>query len=149
MNCHADCLAAPPVDPGGGAEGIESAGGAGAAEGGEGDAATHLARLPPDLLEKIDRLVDAEAGRDVQIGEMLDGRVLTRGLSTHAFSSRKGLEGLIAVAKSRRATAPTERNATSSRSHGVGILSIGQPGVSADDPEAPRPGVCSLSSTDL
>jgi len=67
--------------------------------------------------------------------------VLTRNLSTHEVSSASEFERLISVAKSRRATAPTERNATSSRSHGVGILTIGQPGFALDDPHAPRPGV--------
>lgn len=117
-----DCLAAPPV-----ADGAAST--------------TLLERLPGDLLDKLDKMVDADAGRDVQIGEALDGRVLTRNLSSHDVRSASELERFIGVAKSRRATAPTERNATSSRSHGVGILTVGQPGFAMDDPEAPRAGV--------
>ena len=58
------------------------------------------------------------ASEPVQIGEALDGRVLTRNLSAHDVVSAADLDRLLGVAKSRRATAPTERNATSSRSHG-------------------------------
>ena len=60
----------------------------------------------------------ASGASDVQIGEALDGRVLTRNLSAHDVTSAAELERLLSVAKSRRATAPTERNATSSRSQG-------------------------------
>ena len=121
-----DCLAAPPVADG--AASTEAS-------------ATQLSRLPGELLEAIDKMVDAEAGRDVQIGEALDGRVLTRNLSAHDVCSAVELERLMAVAKSRRATAPTERNASSSRSHGVGILTVGAAGFTIDDTDAPRPGV--------
>jgi len=85
--------------------------------------------------------LDASKLADVQIGEALDGRVLTRNLSSHDVDSAAALERLIEVAKSRRATAPTERNAASSRSHGVGILTVAQPGFAIDDVEAPRAGV--------
>ena len=61
------------------------------------------------------------ASEPVQIGEALDGRVLTRNLSAHDVRSAAELERLLGVAKSRRATAPTERNATSSRSQGGGL----------------------------
>lgn len=63
----------------------------------------------------------ASGASDVQIGEALDGRVLTRNLSAHDVRSAAELERLLGVAKSRRATAPTERNATSSRSQGGGL----------------------------
>ena len=63
----------------------------------------------------------ASGASDVQIGEALDGRVLTRNLSAHDVRSAAELERLLGVAKSRRATAPTERNATSSRSQGSGL----------------------------
>ena len=78
----------------------------------------------------------------MQIGESLDGSVLTRNLSQHAVTSAADLSRLIGVAKARRATAPTERNATSSRSHGVGLLHVGHPGVATlDEVGAPRAGL--------
>ena len=58
---------------------------------------------------------------------------------------------LIDVAQSRRSTAATERNAASSRSHGVGIITVGSSlsntqgdggdGEEEEDPYGPRPGV--------
>ena len=47
----------------------------------------------------------------VQIGELLDGRVEARNLSTHSASSAEELGALVALAKARRTTAATERNA--------------------------------------
>ena len=77
----------------------------------------------------------ASGGSDVQIGEALDGRVLTRNLSAHDVRSAAELERLLGVAKSRRATAPTERNATSSRSHGGSAETAPTPAP----PSAPPP----------
>ena len=78
------------------------------------------------------------------IGEGMDGSVITRNLSEHPAPDAATLLSLIQVAQSRRSTAPTERNATSSRSHGVGIITIGS-SLTADDEEedvyGPRPGV--------
>ena len=96
------------------------------------------------MLNRIDKLVDNAAGNSVKIGEALDGRVLIRNLSTRHVGSAGELQKYIAVASSRRATAPTERNRSSSRSHGVAILTIGQPGMELDDPGAPQPGVLML-----
>ena len=75
------------------------------------------------------------ASEPVQIGEALDGRVLTRNLSAHDVRSAAELERLLGVAKSRRATAPTERNATSSRSQGGGLETAPTPA----SPLAARP----------
>ena len=77
----------------------------------------------------------------IQIGELLDGRVEARNLSTHTASSAEELSALVALAKARRTTAATERNAQSSRSHGVGILTIGQPGEATPGADGPKPGV--------
>ena len=77
----------------------------------------------------------------VQIGELLDGRVEARNLSTHAASTADELAALVALAKARRSTAATERNAQSSRSHGIGILTIGQPGEATPGADGPKPGV--------
>jgi len=52
---------------------------------------------------------------------------------SHPCSSSRALEKLVSVAKSRRATACTEKNDESSRSHGVAVLTVGQPG-SAQEP---------------
>lgn len=59
----------------------------------------------------------------VKIGESLDGRILIRNLSSHAVATSEELKELTEIAKSSRATESTTRNATSSRSHGIGILS--------------------------
>ena len=75
------------------------------------------------------------ASEPVQIGEALDGRVLTRNLSAHDVRSAAELERLLGVAKSRRATAPTERNATSSRSQGGGLETAPTPAA----PPSARP----------
>jgi len=61
----------------------------------------------------------------VKIGEALDGRVMTRNLSEHVAGSRAELVALVGVAQSRRRTEATEKNDTSSRSHGVAILEVG------------------------
>lgn len=58
----------------------------------------------------------------VKIGESLDGRILIRGLSSHVVTTSNDLTELMDKAKSLRATESTARNATSSRSHGIGIL---------------------------
>jgi hypothetical protein len=51
----------------------------------------------------------------------MDGSVITRNLSEHAAPDARTLLSLIEVAQSRRSTAATERNATSSRSHGGAV----------------------------
>ena len=57
-----------------------------------------------------DCLVDnAEVG-GIQIGEMLDGSVKTRNLTTHVCSSIEELARLVELAKSKRKTDATERN---------------------------------------
>ena len=79
------------------------------------------------------------ASEPVQIGEALDGRVLTRNLSAHDVRSAAELERLLGVAKSRRATAPTERNATSSRSQGGGLETAATPAPLAAPISPPAP----------
>jgi len=64
----------------------------------------------------------APSASAVKIGESLDGRILMLGLSSHVITTSKELMELVERAKSSRATEPTSRNATSSRSHGIGIL---------------------------
>ena len=81
----------------------------------------------------------ASGASDVQIGEALDGRVLTRNLSAHDVCSAAELERLLGVAKSRRATAPTERNATSSRSQGGGLETAATPAPLAAPISPPAP----------
>ena len=81
----------------------------------------------------------ASGASDVQIGEALDGRVLTRNLSAHDVRSAAELERLLGVAKSRRATAPTERNATSSRSQGGGLETALTPAPLAAPISPPAP----------
>lgn len=75
-----------------------------------------------------DCLVPSKDPKGIQIGEGLDGRVICKGLSEHPVGSAHELAGLVEVAKSRRSTAATERNDSSSRSHGVAVLTIGEPG---------------------
>ena len=91
----------------------------------------------------------AEEG-GVQIGEMLDGRVLTRNLTSHACASVEELHALVELAKSKRKTAATERNEQSSRSHGIGIIEIGPDLVLGDaDSTLPRPAAGKLLMIDL
>jgi len=66
----------------------------------------------------------AEAGA-VKIGEMLDGRMETRNLVEVECRTAAEFTAKVEAAKAMRATECTERNATSSRSHGVGIITIG------------------------
>jgi kinesin family protein 2/24 len=68
---------------------------------------------------------------------------VTKGLSEHPVGSPQELHALVEVAKSRRATAATEKNDESSRSHGVAVLRVGQPGSlgAAPDLAAPADGV--------
>jgi kinesin family protein 2/24 len=85
-----------------------------------------------------DCLCESQEGPSVQLGELLDGSVVIRNLTERAASSAAELKDMLETAKSRRRSAVTERNAESSRSHGVGILKIGEdfpPG------EGPAPGV--------
>jgi len=79
-----------------------------------------------------DCLVSTESnGAKVQIGELLDGRSVVKNLSEHITASSEDLSALIEVAKSHRSTKATEKNATSSRSHGVGIIKVGHVGFDA------------------
>lgn len=58
----------------------------------------------------------------VAIGETMDGRIVVRNISSHVVQSSEELSTLVEKAKSLRSTAATEKNATSSRSHGIGII---------------------------
>ena len=58
----------------------------------------------------------------VTIGETLDGRIVVRNISSHVVQSSEELSTLVERAKSLRYTAATEKNATSSRSHGIAII---------------------------
>jgi len=58
----------------------------------------------------------------VAIGETLDGRIVVRNVSSHVVQSADELATLVERAKSLRSTAATEKNATSSRSHGIAII---------------------------
>lgn len=73
-----------------------------------------------------------------QVGEMLDGRVETRNVVSIVCASAAELTVQVDAAKSRRHTESTERNATSSRSHGVGIVTVSGPREYA--PAASTPG---------
>lgn len=77
----------------------------------------------------------------VRIGEMLDGSVKTLGLSETLCASADELKSQMAVAQARRATAATERNATSSRSHGVAILRVTHHNHQSATGVSPAPGV--------
>ena len=59
-----------------------------------------------------------------QIGEALDGRVMTRNISEVVCSTPEELARMVEVAKSHRTTAATERNHASSRSHGVATITV-------------------------
>ena len=61
--------------------------------------------------------------KPVAIGEGLDGRILTRNVSVHPCADSSALKALVSKAKSLRSTAATEKNAASSRAHGIGIIS--------------------------
>jgi kinesin family protein 2/24 len=81
---------------------------------------------------------------NVQIGEGMDGGVITKNLSSHDAPDACSLLALVEKAQSRRTTAATEKNAQSSRSHGVGIITIGAKMVNDDeetDEYGPKPGV--------
>ena len=67
----------------------------------------------------------------VQVGELLDGRAMVKNLSVHHAGSGSALSAMIDVAKSHRTTKATEKNATSSRSHGVGVIKVGHLGYEA------------------
>jgi len=86
-----------------------------------------------------DCLVREQAPKGVQIGEGLDGRIITKGLSEHVVGSASELAELVEVAKSRRSTAATAKNDASSRSHGIGVIRIGQPGSASGASEGASP----------
>lgn len=81
-----------------------------------------------DCLATEDPSGDSKSTLKVQIGELLDGRVVVKNLSEHVTGSSNDLSAVINVAKSRRTTKATEKNSTSSRSHGVGIIKVGHIG---------------------
>jgi hypothetical protein len=72
-----------------------------------------------------------------QVGEMLDGRVETRNVVSIVCASAAELTVQVDAAKSRRHTESTERNATSSRSHGVGIITVSGPRAYASAASTP------------
>lgn len=86
-----------------------------------------------------DCLVPTQPKGGVQIGEAIDGRVLTRNLSTHWAADAAELGRLVKVAQSKRSVACTARNDESSRSHGVAIVTVGPPGSKEASEEAYAP----------
>ena len=81
-----------------------------------------------EILKKEHEEVDqAKPSTQVQIGEMLDGRISINNLSDHMVANADEFSLLIEKAKAKRLTKQTERNAESSRSHGIGIISIHYP----------------------
>jgi len=58
----------------------------------------------------------------VSIGEMMDGRLVVRNIASHDVQTFTELSLLVEQAKSLRSTAATEKNSSSSRSHGIGII---------------------------
>jgi len=58
----------------------------------------------------------------VSIGEMMDGRLVVRNIASHNVQTSAELSLLVKQAKSLQSTAATEKNSTSSRSHGIGII---------------------------
>jgi len=86
-----------------------------------------------------DCLVRTQPKGGVQIGEAIDGRVLTRNLSIHAAANAAELGRLVKVAQSKRSVACTARNDESSRSHGVAIVTLGPPGSKEAPEEAYAP----------
>ena len=73
---------------------------------------------------------DADTGlaQLVQLGELLDGSVKCRGLSVRPVNTSAELLTLMQTAKEKRLMAATDRNSSSSRSHGVGIVRVAQAG---------------------
>merc|ERR1719482_481039 len=80
-----------------------------------------------ELLGKdlTDCLAEEQPEKGVQLSEV-DGEVHVTGLSVHAVTSAPELAALVEKAKARRSTAATEANEASSRSHGVGVISVKQ-----------------------
>merc|ERR1719183_853433 len=72
-----------------------------------------------------DCLTEEQPEKGVQLSEV-DGEVHVTGLSVHAVATAAELAALVGTAKARRSTAATEANETSSRSHGVGVISVKQ-----------------------
>lgn len=85
----------------------------------------------------------------VQVGETLDGRVEMRNLLAVDCPTAAALRALVESAKGRRATESTERNATSSRSHGVGIVTVGPVKDLSPAGHLPRPAAGRLYIIDL
>jgi len=65
--------------------------------------------------------------KQVKIGEMLDGRVVMKNLSEHAVEDASEMHRLVKKAASTRTTEATSRNDTSSRSHGIGVVTVQPP----------------------
>ena len=63
----------------------------------------------------------------VKIGEMLDGRVVLKNLSEHEVEDAAQMHALVKKAAATRSTESTARNDTSSRSHGIGIVTVAPP----------------------
>jgi kinesin family protein 2/24 len=84
---------------------------------------SYLEILGQSITDCLDVSAEAADG-GVKVGEMLDGRVETRNLVHVQCGTAGELRAQVELAKSRRATESTERNATSSRSHGVGIVTV-------------------------
>lgn len=66
------------------------------------------------------------------MGEVGSGAVELQNLSEHSVSSAEELVALIGLAKAKRSVAATEMNDASSRSHGVAIFTVPQPGLLQD-----------------
>jgi hypothetical protein len=84
---------------------------------------------------------------EAQLREGANGQVVVFGVSTHRARRVSDLEAMLAEANGARRTAPTMRNACSSRSHAFCVMSIpspggGQPSAGADlgtGPALPEP----------
>ena len=60
----------------------------------------------------------------VKVGELLDGSVCLKGLSEHKVRDAAHMMTLVEKAAALRTTASTARNDASSRSHGVGVVTV-------------------------
>jgi len=61
---------------------------------------------------------------NVKIGEMLNGELKILNITTVDCKTPEEFDSTMAIASSHRATAATEKNDTSSRSHGCGIITV-------------------------
>lgn len=74
----------------------------------------------------------------VKIGELLDGRMQINNLKEVVCATAEEFGKHLSIAEVARATECTERNAASSRSHGIGIIHFGH-SSSTTDPDSPQP----------